>query len=174
MGRSQEKFVHDLIVLCSMIFVFLLFCLSPMTFAYLPDDLDFVPMGGQGANSTEPAPSKPTKATYKPAKPLPARQEPVDKQKPVEKEPLMGPKPKLLHYAGKVVGLDLAAKTLVVRGKKTEMQFDVANAEWEGYKALNEVKASDEVVIKYINKGGRMVAALVALGAIRKKAPISR
>ncbi len=75
--------------------------------------------------------------------------------------------PKALHYAGAVASIDSAAKMIAVKGKKAEMKFDVAGAKWKGYKAMDEVKAGDKVTVTYMEKDGKMVAALVAKAAVK-------
>jgi hypothetical protein len=70
-------------------------------------------------------------------------------------------KPKALHYYGTVASMDSAAKLLVVKGKKSEMKFYVADAKWKGYKGMDEVKAGEHVKVKYVEKDGKMMAELV-------------
>jgi membrane protein implicated in regulation of membrane protease activity len=70
-------------------------------------------------------------------------------------------KPKVHHYYGTVASVDSAAKLLVVKGKKNEMKFDVADAKWKGYKGMGEVKAGEHVRVKYVEEDGTMMAQLV-------------
>ena len=84
-------------------------------------------------------------------------------------------KSKALYYAGTVASMDSAAKLVVVKGKKGEMTFDVADAKWKGYKAMDEAKAGDKVAVKYVEKDGKMVAALVTKAAEKKQSkPVSK
>jgi microtubule-associated protein 1 len=73
-------------------------------------------------------------------------------------------KVKVQKYAGKVTAIDMAAKTLTVKGKKGEMTFDVTDA-----KMKTEPKAGDKVMVKYTEKDGKMVAKCVT-GKAHKKA----
>jgi phage baseplate assembly protein gpV len=70
-------------------------------------------------------------------------------------------KPKVHHFYGTVTSIDSAAKLLVVKGKKNEMKFDVADAKFKGYKAMDEVKAGEHVKVKYVEKDGKMMAESV-------------
>lgn len=47
-------------------------------------------------------------------------------------------------------------KTIVVKGKKDEMTFDVATAQMKG-----EVEEGDRVTVKYTKKDGQMLASSV-------------
>lgn len=76
-------------------------------------------------------------------------------------------KPKALHYYGTVASMDSVAKLLVVKGKKGEMKFDVADAKWKGYKAMDEVKTGERVRVKYVEKDGKMMAELVYKAAFK-------
>jgi hypothetical protein len=88
-----------------------------------------------------------------------------------EKKAPEAPKPKAHHYYGTVISMDSAAKLLVVKGKKGEMKFDVADAKWKGYKAMDEVKTGEHVKVKYVEKDGKMMAELVykAVKATKKE-----
>ena len=63
------------------------------------------------------------------------------------------------EYRGEVVSMDAATKTLVVKGKKGDMTFDVSSAKMKG-----EAKAGDKVMVKYAEKDGKMVASWVTMG----------
>jgi len=65
-------------------------------------------------------------------------------------------KAKMNHFTGEVTAMDMAAKTLTVRGKKGDMTFDVTNAKMKG-----EPKAGDKDVVRYMEKDGKMVAKFV-------------
>ena len=77
--------------------------------------------------------------------------------------------PKALMFKGAVASVDAATKMLVVKGEKGDMSFNVAGAKWGGYKAMDEVKAGDKVVVKYVEKEGKMMATMV--GKAPAKAP---
>jgi hypothetical protein len=66
--------------------------------------------------------------------------------------------PVIHMLTGQVTAVDAAAKMLEVKGSKKEVKFDVANAKWTGYKAIDEVKAGDKVTVKYTEKEGKMTA----------------
>ena len=65
-------------------------------------------------------------------------------------------KAKMHHFTGEVTAMDMAAKTLTVKGKKGDMTFDVTDAKMKG-----EPKAGDKVVVRYMEKDGKMVAKFV-------------
>ncbi len=64
--------------------------------------------------------------------------------------------PKAMTFKGEVVSMDAATKVLVVKGAKGDMTFNVAGA-----KSTDEVKAGDKVIVKYMEKDGKMVATMV-------------
>src|SRR5512136_1722937 len=69
--------------------------------------------------------------------------------------------PTIHKISGAVVSVDAPTKMLGVKGSKGEVKFDVANAKWTGYKAVDEVKAGDKVTVKYTEKDGKMAATQV-------------
>jgi hypothetical protein len=71
------------------------------------------------------------------------------------------PKLKSMQYTGTIVLVDATAKGIVVKGRKGEMTFDVSMARWKPYKSMNEVKQGDAVTVRYMEKGGEMVASSV-------------
>ena len=81
--------------------------------------------------------------------------------------------PKALTFKGAVVSMDAKTNMLVVKGEKKDMSFNVAGAKWDGYKAMDEVKAGDKVVVKYVEKEGKMMATTVGKAPVKKapKAP---
>ncbi|MBA4417803.1 MAG: hypothetical protein C0392_07825 [Syntrophus sp. (in: bacteria)] len=71
------------------------------------------------------------------------------------------PKKEKMRARGEVVSVDAAAKTLVIKSKKGEMTFDVANAKFgRGFK-IEDAKAGDKVVVGYKEIDGKMVAKYV-------------
>jgi hypothetical protein len=84
-----------------------------------------------------------------------------------EKKAPEAPKSKALHYYGTVASMDSAAKLLVVKGKKGEVKFDVTDAKWKGYRAMDEVKTGEHVRVKYVEKDGKMMAELVSKAAVK-------
>ena len=80
--------------------------------------------------------------------------------------------PKAMTFKGAVVSVDAGANMIVVKGDKKDMSFSVAGAKWEGYKAMDEVKAGDKVVVKYMEKDGKMAATMVGKAQMKEaKAP---
>jgi microtubule-associated protein 1 len=73
------------------------------------------------------------------------------------------PKGKVQQYRGEVTGMDTAAKTLTVKGKKGDMTFDVTDAKMKA-----EPKAGDKVMVKYMEKDGKMVAKSVSMKGVKK------
>jgi len=67
------------------------------------------------------------------------------------------------HVRGEVTAVDMAAKTLTVKGKKGDMTFDVTNAKMKG-----EPKAGDKVRVAYMKKDGTMVAKHVRIKGAKK------
>jgi len=70
-------------------------------------------------------------------------------------------KDKRHEYRGEVVSMDAAAKTLVVKGKKGDMAFDVSSAKMKGYKSMDGMKAGDKVGVKFVEKDGTKVATAI-------------
>jgi hypothetical protein len=70
-------------------------------------------------------------------------------------------KPKTHKYWGTVASIDAAAKMLVVKSKKGEKTFDVADSKWHGYKSVDDVKAGQKVTVRYMEKEGKMFATVV-------------
>ena len=83
-------------------------------------------------------------------------------EKKVEKK--AAPKGKAQQYRGEVTGMDTAAKTLTVKGKKGDMTFDVTNAKMKA-----EPKAGDKVMVKYVEKDGKMIASSVIVKGAKAK-----
>jgi microtubule-associated protein 1 len=80
--------------------------------------------------------------------------------------------PKAMTFKGTVTGMDAAKNMLTVKGEKKDMSFNVAGAKWADYKAMDEVKAGDKVVVKYVEKEGKMMATTVGKAPVKAaKAP---
>jgi hypothetical protein len=80
--------------------------------------------------------------------------------------------PKAMTFKGAVVSMDAKTNMLVVKGEKKDMSFNVAGAKWTDYKAMEEVKAGDKVVVKYTEKEGKMMATTVGKAPVKApKAP---
>jgi hypothetical protein len=57
--------------------------------------------------------------------------------------------------------------TLVVKGKKGEVTFDVTSAKFATGTKLEELKAGDSIGVEYVEKDGKNVATL--LGKVRPR-----
>lgn len=79
------------------------------------------------------------------------------------------PKAKTMTYVGDVTKVDAMAKTIMVKGTKGEMTFDVSMANWKPYKSMDEVKQGDPVTVKYMEKEGKMMASSVTKAPEKKK-----
>jgi len=78
-------------------------------------------------------------------------------------------KGKMHHVRGQVTAVDMAAKTLTVKGKKGDMTFDLTGAKMKG-----EPKMGDKVRVAYMEKEGKMVAKYVRIkGAKKAEKPMS-
>lgn len=88
----------------------------------------------------------------------------AEKAKAPEKPEEKPAKPKVKQFTGEVVTVD--ASTLVVKSKKEEKTFDVT--EVKGFKP-EDFKAGDKVVVKYIEKEGKLFASSVKKAAPPKK-----
>jgi len=64
--------------------------------------------------------------------------------------------PKTHRYTGNVTKVDTMRESMVVRGKKDEMTFDVSVAQMKG-----DVHEGDKVTVKYTKKDGQMLASSV-------------
>jgi len=69
--------------------------------------------------------------------------------------------PKAMTFKGAVTEVKAKDNAIVVKGDKKDMTFIVAGAKWDGYKAMDEVKVGDKVVVKYTEKEGKMMATTV-------------
>ena len=63
-------------------------------------------------------------------------------------------------FTGKVISVNSADKTIVVKGKEGEKTFDVSKVTMSG-----TVKPGDPVYVTYTEKEGKMVASSVSSGA---------
>jgi hypothetical protein len=59
-------------------------------------------------------------------------------------------------YKGQVTSYDRTDRTLVVSGKKGEKAFDLSRAKMNG-----TIRPNEQVVVKYSNRDGKMVASSV-------------
>jgi len=71
-------------------------------------------------------------------------------------------KPAIHEITGQVVNVGAGAKTLAVKGPKGDVNFDMAAAKVTGYKATDEIKTGDKVIVKYDEKDGKMVATQIS------------
>lgn len=67
------------------------------------------------------------------------------------------------YYRGEVTTVDVAAKTLTVKGKKGDMTFDVTDVKMKG-----EPKPGHKVMVRYMEKDGKMVATSVLREGVKK------
>ncbi|HVN25158.1 MAG TPA: hypothetical protein VMT71_14385 [Syntrophorhabdales bacterium] len=74
------------------------------------------------------------------------------------------PKGKTHRYTGNVTKVDTTQKTIVVKGKKDEMTFDVGKAQFKG-----DVKEEDRVTVTYVKKDGTMMASSVVKAGSEKE-----
>jgi len=95
-----------------------------------------------------------------PAAPQTAAPAPAPEKKAETKAAWKG---KMHHVWGEVTAMDMAAKTLTVKGKKGDMTFDVTDAKMKG-----EPKAGDKVKVTYMKKDGKMVAKYVKIRGPKK------
>jgi hypothetical protein len=77
----------------------------------------------------------------------------VEKKTPGKK----APRGKAHSYTGDVTKVDNTLKTIVVKGKKDEMTFDVGTAQMKG-----DAKEGDKVTVKYTKRDGKMIASSVS------------
>ena len=71
------------------------------------------------------------------------------------------PKKERTRARGEVVSVDAATKTLVVKGKKGEMTFDIANVKFAKGLKTEDLKAGDKVMVGYKEVDGKMVAKFI-------------
>jgi phage baseplate assembly protein gpV len=67
-------------------------------------------------------------------------------------------KAKAMEFRGEVTAMDMAAKTITVKGNDGDKTFDVTDAKMKG-----EAKAGDMVTVKYMEKDGKMIASWVGM-----------
>ncbi len=72
-------------------------------------------------------------------------------------------------FAGRAVSVDVTAKIIVAKRMKTEMTFDVSNAEFASNTKLEKIKADDKLAIKYKEKDGKNLAMHVAMVPSKEK-----
>ena len=101
----------------------------------------------------------------KPAAAAPQKaQAPASEKKPVVVRKAKAPKGKTHRYTGDVTKVDTMLKTIVVKGKKDEMTFDVGMAQMKG-----DVEEGDKVTVKYTKKEGKMMASSVTKAGEEKE-----
>jgi len=103
-----------------------------------------------------------TSVSAQPRKETPPQSAPTGPAPAPEKK--AAPKVKTMSYNGDVTKVDAMAKTIVVKGKKGDMTFDVSMAKWKPYKDMAEVKEGDPVMVRYMEKEGKMMASSVTKG----------
>ncbi len=112
----------------------------------------------QAKPEAKPAPEKSTAAPEKaqaPEKPAGAPEKPEGS---APEKPKPKPKPKGL-FMGDVIAVDASAMMFTVKshsgtpGEIGEVTFDLANAKLKGYKGIGDIKAGDEVSVKYTKDG---------------------
>jgi hypothetical protein len=74
------------------------------------------------------------------------------------------PRGKTHLYTGDITKVDNTLKTMVVKGKKDEMTFDVGTAQMKG-----DAKEGDKVTVKYTKKDGKMLAFSVTKAGEKKE-----
>ncbi len=73
-------------------------------------------------------------------------------------------KGKVHHYTGNVTKVDTMMKTVIVKGKKDELTFNVSKAQFKG-----DVKEGDKVTVTYAKKDGTMSASSVVKAGSEKE-----
>ncbi len=81
-------------------------------------------------------------------------------EKKMEKMEKKAAKSKVSHVTGEVVSADAKAGTLTVKAKDKEMNFTAESK--SAKRALNKVKAGDNVSVSYTEKDGNMIVRSVA------------
>ncbi|MBA4418646.1 MAG: hypothetical protein C0392_12175 [Syntrophus sp. (in: bacteria)] len=95
----------------------------------------------------------------------------VAPDKPVQTE--KAGKLKAKKFDGEVASIDVAAKTILVKGKKGDITVDVGSAKFAKGYTMEDIKAGDKVIGKYMEKDGKMVALYLAR-KIEKKAKVEK
>ena len=92
-----------------------------------------------------------------------------DKTTATEKAEKMAPTVKAKRWAGDVVSVDMAAKTVVAKNKKGEMTFDVSAAKFAKNVKFEDLKAGDNIAVKYETKDGKNMATGVTKAPEKKE-----
>jgi hypothetical protein len=87
--------------------------------------------------------------------------------KPAEKPAASSAQGKVINFVGVVVAVNTSSMTLVAKGKKAEVTFDVASAKFATGTKLEELKAGESVGVEYVEKDGKNVATLI--GKVRPR-----
>lgn len=77
--------------------------------------------------------------------------------------------PKAQEFKGEFVSADEKAKTIVAKGEKGEMTFDVAKI-----KKMAKFAAGDKIVVKYTEKDGKNIASSVKKAPAEKKEEVKK
>jgi Cu/Ag efflux protein CusF len=79
-------------------------------------------------------------------------------------------KVKARPFAGEIMSVDVATKTIVVKGKKAEATFDLGDAKFAKAYRMEDVKPGDKVLVRFEEKDGKMIAKYVvkAVGKPKK------
>ena len=72
-------------------------------------------------------------------------------------------KHKSMRFKGEVTNVDMAAKTMTVKGKKGDTDFDISSA-----KMKREPMAGDKVSVRYTEQDGKMMASSVHMGKAKR------
>ena len=91
-----------------------------------------------------------------------------DKTAAPEKAEKMAPTVKAKRWAGEVISVDAAAKTVVAKNKKGEMTFDVSAAKFAKNVKFEDLKAGDNIAVKYETKDGKNMATSVTKASAKK------
>lgn len=86
--------------------------------------------------------------------PAPDKAAPAPEKK-AEKKDMAGARAK--HAKGEVTAVDMAAKSMTIKGKTGDITFDTAGAKMKA-----EPKVGDKVFVKYTEAEGKMIAKYVA------------
>ena len=87
--------------------------------------------------------------------------------KPADKLAVSPAQAKVKNFVGVVVAVSTSAMTLVAKGKKGDVTFDVASAKFAAGAKLEELKAGDNLGVEYVEKDGKNSATLI--GKVRPR-----
>jgi Cu/Ag efflux protein CusF len=75
------------------------------------------------------------------------------------------------QLVGEVVKVDVKAKRLTLKTQAGEKQFNAANVTMTGYGSIADIKPGDKIAVLYEEKGGKLVAKIIANHSAMKKMP---